>query len=187
MWSHYANCHKGFCVEYSDFTDDQIGLLKTRGIYPSEAPNEQLAIVRNARKVQYKSTEEIEEIIRQIPHNEAEFFGLYKSLKTKEEQKALVDEIQKTSFIKHSDWSYEKEYRIVNTKRNVLHSPGRISGVFFGLKMSSMDKRTIGLLVNPKLDDTCKLYQMYRMPGKFGLRFRDFDLKKDLDGIDVRY
>ncbi|MBK9477685.1 MAG: DUF2971 domain-containing protein [Bacteroidetes bacterium] len=187
MWSHYSNCHKGFCVEYSDFTDKEIQSLKIRGIFPNDAPNEKLGIIRNARKVQYMSTSEIEDIISQIPHDEKEFLKLYKSLKTKEEQKSLIDKIQKTSFIKHNDWCYEKEYRIVNTKSHISHAPGKISAVYFGLKMSSIDKRTIGILLNPKFDSTCKLFQMYREPGTFSLKHRDFDMKKDLDGIGIVY
>ncbi|PNQ72569.1 hypothetical protein C1T31_10460 [Hanstruepera neustonica] len=178
MWAHYTQSHKGFCIEFSDHTDEELVKLKSKGIFPNES-NDKLSIVRNAREVEYKSTEEIEEYIADIPSTNDEFLKLYHNLDV-EKQAALIKKIQKTSFIKHKDWSYEKEYRIINTSRNLIRFPGNISGVFFGMNMSSIEKRMIGMILSPDLKNRIKFYQMYRPHNKYSLKYRDFDLKKDL-------
>jgi hypothetical protein len=187
MWSHYSDCHKGFCIEYSEYSDEELKKKKSKGIYPSDASIDRFATIRNAKKVVYKNSNEIEEYISEIPHDKNEFLSYYHSLKTEVEQKKIVDKIQSTTFIKHEDWSYEEEWRIINTQQHMMHPPGKITAVYFGMNMPSIHKRTIGMLVNPNLNDSCKLFQMYRSPGKYSLEAKQFNLRKDLDGIEVTY
>lgn len=186
MWSHYADHHRGFCVEFEDYTDEELEILKSGGIFPKEAPNEKLAILRNAIQVEYKSTDEIEEYVKDIPLEESEFREYFNALGTNEEKQELISRIQHSSFIKHIDWEYEKEYRIINIKKNVSHPPGKISAIYFGFKMSAIDKRCIGMIVSPNLKE-CELHQMYRVKGDFRLKHRPFDPSKDLDGIEIVY
>ncbi len=103
MWSHYADCHRGFCVEFEDYTDEELELLKSKGIFPKDAPNERLAILRNAKQVEYKSTDEIEEFVKDIPLDESDFRKYYNALGTSEEKKELISKIHRSSFIKHFD------------------------------------------------------------------------------------
>jgi hypothetical protein len=156
--------------------------LKSKKIFPKDAPNEKLAIIRNAKPVQYKSTEEIEEFVKNIPLKETDFMEYYNSLKTIEEKNNLISKIQHTSFIKHLDWKYEKELRIINIKKNINYPPGKISAIYFGVKMSSVDKRCIGMIVSPTFKE-CELYQMYRVKGEFKLKYRPFEPSEDLEGL----
>jgi hypothetical protein len=183
MWSHYAESHRGFCIEFEDYTDEELEELKSKKIFPKDAPNEKLAIIRNAKPVQYKSTEEIEEFVKNIPLKETDFMEYYNSLKTIEEKNNLISKIQHTSFIKHLDWKYEKELRIINIKKNINYPPGKISAIYFGVKMSSVDKRCIGMIVSPTFKE-CELYQMYRVKGEFKLKYRPFEPSKDLEGFE---
>ena len=95
----------------------------------------------------------------------------------------LVKKIQKASFIKHKDWSYEEEYRLINTKRNLIRFPGKITGVYFGMNMSSIDKRMIGIILDPNFSNGIKFYQMYRPLNFYSLKYRQFDIKGDLPGF----
>jgi hypothetical protein len=177
MWSHYANSHKGFCVEYTDYSDEEIQYLKTKRLFPNQK-NSKLTIIRNAKPVKYKTTQEINAIIKDIPQNDKHFLSLYNSL-DKEKQKQLVEKIQTTSFIKHIDWSYEKEYRIINTSKNTISFPGKLTAIYFGMNMSGAHKRMIGKIVDPNLDKGITFYQMYRERGSYNLQYRFFDKSTD--------
>jgi hypothetical protein len=77
MWSHYTDSHKGFCIEFTDFSNQEIDELKHRGIYPKDAPYERLTTIRNAKQVEYKTTEEIDQYIKSIPLKESDFMQYY--------------------------------------------------------------------------------------------------------------
>ncbi|MBE3830445.1 DUF2971 domain-containing protein [Vibrio parahaemolyticus] len=48
MWSHYADSHKGICIEYTGYTDKEIDdLLLER---PAGITRDMLCIVNNAKK-----------------------------------------------------------------------------------------------------------------------------------------
>lgn len=187
MWAHYSDNHKGFCIEFTDYSDEEISILKQKGIYPMDTPNNKLTIIRNAKPVQYKSTEEINSYVKNFPTNKKDFLNYYDHCKANGNEKELIELIHNSSFIKHRDWSYEEEYRIINIARNVIHPPGKITGVYFGLKMTSLDKRCIGMILKPNFIGDCKLYQMYREKGAYTLMPRDFNHKTDLEGIAITY
>ncbi|MBK8112877.1 MAG: DUF2971 domain-containing protein [Saprospiraceae bacterium] len=67
LWSHYADCHKGYCVEYTDYSDDEINVPKSKAIFPQDQPNNKLTLIRNALKVEYLSSIQIEKYISQFP------------------------------------------------------------------------------------------------------------------------
>lgn len=187
MWSHYCDSHRGFCIEFTDYTDQEIFELKNNGVFPKEAPYHKLTTLRNAKPVQYKSTEEINKHVKDFPVNEESFIKYFNDYKQMGKEQELIDLIHNSSFIKHSDWSYEEEFRIINISKNIVHPPGKITGVYFGVKMSSLDKRCIGMILKPDLNSECKLYQMVRETGTYTLKARDFNYNTDLNGIDIVY
>ncbi|RYY49953.1 MAG: DUF2971 domain-containing protein [Chitinophagaceae bacterium] len=187
MWSHYCASHRGFCIEFTDYTDQEISELKQKGIFPKDAPNDKLTTVRNAKPVQYKSTEAINKHVEGFPVNEEHFRKYFEDYKQRGKEQELIDLIHGSSFIKHLDWSYEEEYRIINISKNIVHPPGKITGVYFGVKMSSLDKRSVGMVLNPDLKGDCNLYQMYREKGTYTLRTREFNHQTDLEGVDIVY
>jgi len=185
MWSHYADSHKGFCIEFTEYTIQKLELLKSTGIYPNDAPNNKLGIAA-AKKVQYKNTVEINEILKDIPLDSNDFMQLYNKLNNIE-QKALVKKIQETSYIKHKNWGYEEEYRLINTVKNIQCFPGEITAIYFGMKMTAIDKRAVGMLVAPEGSTHCNLFQMYRPAGQYSLKHKKFDVKSDLEDIDIAF
>ena len=118
MWSHYSDSHRGFCIEFTEYTTQQLDLFKSIGIYPKDAPNNKPGMAA-AKKVKYKSTIEIEEILKEIPLNDNDFMNLYHRLNN-EQQKLLINKIQETSFIKHEDWKYS-EFSRYNYWRILWH------------------------------------------------------------------
>lgn len=108
MWSHYSDSHKGFCLEFSDYTDDELISLKQKGIYPND-DNSDLLIIRNANKVEYKSSKEIDNYIKDIPIDKEKHIEKYKSLNSSQKRKYL-EKIKSTLLIKHM---------IGNTKKNI--------------------------------------------------------------------
>ena len=187
MWSHYCDSHRGFCVEFTDYSDEEIIGLKERGIFPKDAANNNLTTVRCAKPVQYKSTDEINQHVNSFPVDEDNFRRYFEDHKQRGKEKELVSLIHNSSFIKHTDWAYEEEYRIINITKNIVHPPGRVTAVYFGIKMSSLDKRCIGMIVDPNLKGHCKLYQMYRQKGTYSFLARPFNPETDLEGIEIKY
>ncbi len=183
MWSHYADGHRGYCVEYTEYSVADILDLKATGIFPHDAPNHKIGLAA-ARPVEYLTTEEIESIVQQIPDSPHEFRTLYDGA-TAERKTELVTLIQRTSFIKHLYWSYEQEYRLINTKKSISALPGRLSAIYFGLKMSALDKRTVGLAVSRATNNQCRFYQMFRPSQAYGLSFREFNPISDMEGLPL--
>ena len=66
MWSHYSDSHRGFCVEFTDFTDEEIK-NGAYGEYDPTIPMEHLCIIRSARPIVYKTSEEIDNLVSEIP------------------------------------------------------------------------------------------------------------------------
>ncbi len=187
MWSHYCDSHRGFCIEFTDYTDQELIELKQKGIFPKEVSNDKLTTIRNAKPVQYKSTEEINSYAKNFPVDKDTFRKCFIEHKKRGKEKQLIELIHNSSFIKHLDWSYEEEFRIINISKNIVHPPGKITGVYFGIKMSTLDKRCVGMILNPRLEGECKLYQMYRERGLYTLNAREFNCQTDLEGLNIFY
>lgn len=187
MWAHYCDSHRGFCIEFTDYSDDELNQLKESGIFSKDAPNKKLAIVRNAKPIEYKTTDEINSFVKDFPTTEIDFINYFKDFKINGKEYELQELIHKSSYIKHSDWAYEKEYRLINTSNNVFTPPGKITGVYFGVRMPPLDKRCIGIILNPDLYGECKLYQMFREKGTYNLKARDFNPQNDLLDLKILY
>nr|WP_279162618.1 DUF2971 domain-containing protein [Plesiomonas shigelloides] len=187
MWSHYANSHKGFCVEFTDYSDNELLELKQRKIFPIDSENSRLAIIRNAKPVKYMTTEEIEEFISDMPTDDNQFLDHYRGL-TEEDKNIFCDKIDSSLFIKHKDWEYESEYRIINNHYNTMCFPGKITAVYFGMAMSQIDKRAITKYLNasPSMSQ-CNLFQMYRKKGTYSLTPRPFNLQNDCKDLNLSF
>lgn len=97
MWAHYANNHKGYCVEYE--------ILNTRCIFPIFYENTRNAstifarILRDVCKCGKNPTTEMQNIVL---------------------QEAFL--LQLSYCIKHKSWEYENEYRILIPESSNLKS-----------------------------------------------------------------
>lgn len=97
MWAHYANNHKGFCVAYD--VKDSMDLKSC--LFPVQYTNQRLDISSEMVRQVQKLVKSIDET-----HQKG-------NLVTMLEDETLIYLPQLLYNIKHSSWSYEKEYRCI--------------------------------------------------------------------------
>lgn len=123
IWSHYADGHKGICIEYTpikDSTGIAIPLDNTfRQIDEDPVFNEFIPL-----------TEVVYDINMPQKHNclKDDSYNLVKFIRTK-----------------HIDWKYEKEWRCILVQSMLLSNPIKINrscitGIIFGLEIAEKDK-----------------------------------------------
>lgn len=150
MWSHYADSHRGLCIEYTDYTDEQL----TTPPFSSEinafnAELDELPIIRNASPVKYLTTDEIGKWLHDLPQSFEDFNAALRSYNDgpmtpeKYSQGFVVREMQ-ALFLKHQDWSYEKEYRIVvNEGNKPVYAPGVVTTLLLGMKTTDTQCQSV--------------------------------------------
>jgi len=159
MWSHYANAHEGFCIE---FKSTQI----------------------SARKVEYKKDIATINSNIYIPLFLNRCHGI-KMEKQEEENvgKSIIDSL----LVKLKEWEYEQEYRyhlahkvkkeplkdtcgeIIKGKYKVKYTSDFIESVIFGCRTSDKFKDKIKEIIKDKMP-TVKIKQAYEMKSSIGIR-----------------
>lgn len=125
MWSHYADEHRGLCIEFDvrEILNRNSDLSFAFVNYQSELPELKLA---------------------------EEFIVALESLK-KGFDNIASDEFRKILKTKSIDWSYESEARIIKLEYGVIKfSPECILSISFGLRTSKKDILNIRKLLNHK-------------------------------------
>ena len=156
MWSHYANCHKGFCVEYdSDELYSSSNNRKIPTIFSYDS---------------YLRQKDLETELLPVFYREKIYFNntnLY--LSEDDRYKRILHMIY--AFVKSNEWKYEKEWRLV-TLNGGENKPG------IHIKVCKPKKVIIGCKASPMLRDQLKnickerniaLYQMEMKPDSFKL------------------
>lgn len=150
MWSHYANSHKGFALEY----DTKGVQLKCQFCDNLQQCNK--AVVCNFYPVIYQ----------QQRYDATDFLGWYigqslgvpiKNPDTFASSKSLL--------YKSSQWSYEKEWRLIVSKMNdnqdktpVCIDQLRPTAIYYGTRISPINKKMLHLIAKEK---GISEYQMY--------------------------
>ncbi|WP_297285084.1 DUF2971 domain-containing protein [uncultured Brachyspira sp.] len=126
MWSHYADEHKGICIEYDISYLKKLNskinkLILKKVIYTNKIiTNKVYPYILKNKDIEYEN----------------KFISLF--------------------YIKHKNWQYENEYRIIaDTKEEYIYLP--IKAIYFGMNASDDDIKLIKSLVK---DDTVKFYKM---------------------------
>ena len=126
MWSHYADEHKGICIEYDISYLKKVNskinkLILKKVIYTNKIIiNKVYPYILNNKDIEYEN----------------KFISLF--------------------YLKHKNWKYEKEYRIIAyTKEEYIYLP--IKAIYFGMNASDDNIKLIKSLVK---DDTVKFYKM---------------------------
>ena len=118
MWSHYADSHNGFCIEYKRNTKENMW--------------------QATRPVNYVDdiTELFNGIVSYISKCKVE--GCVPIKNPKEKSEEII-------YTKNSQWSYENEWRLIdgNTGSRLTRLPVDISRIIFGFRMSTGDKQTV--------------------------------------------
>ncbi len=149
MWSHYADNHKGFCVEYDlSFLNDPTSFTIEDHKYYDESYHQiyleerlRAAIKAGLFPVIYTSSR------MNIPFTKLQSIKIDDdgNLKHNNDIDAIL---YKTYIVKSSNWSYEKEWRLIidgtisNYYDNKIPFP-YIKRVYLGCKMDAQTKSTI--------------------------------------------
>ena len=163
MWSHYADCHKGFCIGFSQFgLRDDFSTV----IHPADYD------------VQYDEPKPFSSLLKSYDISNLTPFEFLDA----DVYKILIE-------YKHENWSYEKELRFLYPKIGaVKFTPINLKTVTYGIRTSAYHKKTLNNLILSKTDfKHVKQYQMKRLPGELGIKpneIKDEDLEMDGDGKD---
>ena len=151
MWSHYANKHFGFCLEY-DFTHNMIKryqdlniakIMLLPVIYSDKRPLLSKALSDAKIKLQY--------------------------IKTKKLPNTIVEDIIYGLLFKSSDWSYEQEWRIIGIdmqKQTMKLPPAR--KLFLG---ANIEEPTRNKLIEIAKKKQIPVYQMFLSSDKYKFEY----------------
>lgn len=150
MWSHYANSHKGFALEY----DTKDFRLKCQFCENLKQCNK--AAVCNLYPVIYHNRR----------YDATDFLGWYigrsMGLPFKDPDTFISS---KVLLYKSSQWSYEKEWRLIVSKLNEFQDKSPVciyhlkpKAIYYGSRISSIHKKLLHLMAKEK---GIKEYQMY--------------------------
>lgn len=161
MWSHYANSHQGICIEYSPLKDNTgIALQLEDRLNQIDDPvlNKYLALT----KVNYHTN--MPPTYNRLKDNNSKFIDFLKT--------------------KHSDWHYEKEWRVIFVNELLKKNPvvikrQNITGIIFGLLIDDKIKRNyINICKKSFLDKgfSFKFYQCYEKQKEYALDIQEIEL-----------
>lgn len=167
MWSHYADEHKGICVEYDlkRLTEDKFDILKH--LYP---------VLYGKRRIIKKDISSLVESHKDLDRAIADNM-VYEGCEA-------LDDILPLFLTKGWAWEYEQEWRIIYTKKQMyeindsdLYSGNLefpcISGVYLGYRIDPEIKKNIG-----------EICQRCGSPEK---PIALYQAKLDLQGYDIRF
>jgi len=148
MWAHYADEHKGFCIEF-----DESELIKCDPTIRSVDVN-------------YQSKIPCKPLMNKLDNTE---FKLSCELDSE-----VTNSIIGT---KYTHWKYEKERRLVLAQSGVLpFSDKSVVSIILGLRMEDRDKDTLKKVLSIMEWHHVKCYQAEKSKGKFGLDFTEIKI-----------
>lgn len=111
MWHSYGDCHRGICIEIfnnDSFSQDNINVLSSPSVFKKVVKYENQLKYPLLKNFKFESDEEAKEFL--IKNREQYFFQ------------------------KHSDWSGEREYRIISldNKIDYLHFNSSLGSIILG-------------------------------------------------------
>jgi hypothetical protein len=167
MWSHYANDHKGFCIEFNNLNehlDINQDLIKIKYLDEFEDLNNPDLLI-NFYIIMFCDSKHL---------NNEEWKKKYMelgNLLNKHEESELAKTVMGNKYI---DWAYEKEVRLVGKAQGLIrYDPKSIESITFGLRMSKSDKSTIKNLCQTPDKSHIKFKQADKSDSKFTIEIVD--------------
>lgn len=146
MWSHYANKHLGFCLEY-DFTANM-----------SNIHNDLLLAQLMLFPVKYTNDRPLLSKALFNPKNTLAY------LKSKKFPSDAIEKIMFGLLTKSEDWSYEKEWRIFQLGKSEMMKLPKPRKIFLGAKMEEETKEKLVVIARKK---NIPIFQMQLKPDKY--------------------
>jgi hypothetical protein len=154
MWSHYADSHKGICVEF-----EQDALFND---------NDKIKL----SDVEYNKSFPFAELQNSLGANEDDSGGNFTPMDT------VIDVFRNAILTtKYKAWKDEEEVRAIYTGTDdfksdggFIFSPSAIKNVFFGCKTSARDMATIKLLFTGKEFRSVRFFMMKKAADEYSLQ-----------------
>ena len=140
-------------------------------------------IIQNARKVDYKTTDEINDYLDSLPDSDHELVALHKQKIAEDNAEEFYSKLSEILTIKHESWSYENEHRIIHDGNNRNPQPGKITKMFLGAKMPPQDKRMLAKLIRQDIELVCMNFSKI----KYGLTQRPLIPLSDFEGLGLHF
>ena len=147
MWSHYADEHRGFCIEFDRKTlvNESLHVGEIEVIYQSDYPHKAIFDLLEYL-INYNKTDISEAMITSI---------------------AFI--IMRT---KYTHWSYERELRLTRDHYgSSSFSTKSVKSISLGLRMDERDKKTLRELLSTNEWSHVRWFQAQKSTKKFGLVF----------------
>ena len=148
MWSHYADSHKGFVLEYNlQALDRQCDTCERKNTCNDKVIHYLFPVIYDSKR--YDGTFFVENYL-------GESFGLYTHISD-------VMFYTKAALHKSPQWQYEKEWRLFLSKSNSaglssLNIHARPIAIYYGCDISDINKKILSGMAKEK---GLKEYQMY--------------------------
>ncbi len=149
LWAHYSNKHYGICLEFNMNQWKGMPVYMARVEYTMERP-----------------------LISQIDLSNATASSLPGSSFGHGSTVWEPNLLRKMAFVKHEDWEYEKEWRIIcsfiNPSERYLKFPRKnvLTGIIFGLRTSDSDRQRIMEAIEAS-DPRIKIHEAKEDKSKF--------------------
>lgn len=158
MWAHYADSHKGFCIEYdTEKMDTEYKQFLFPVIYQEEVYDyTEIAIMNDLSYINYMKT------IKMM------------GIETEYELKDVSNNIYIPLLMKAQEWSYEQEWRIVvpslifGTNEHLINMGNAINSIYLGVNCyeNSVD---VNEIINWAKERKVNVYKMHKDTGKYEL------------------
>ena len=149
MWPHYADGHRGFCLEFSNDPNDQF--------YAKRKPNDPDFLFHPC-----------------ILPLDVQYSAEYPIINPHSDDYTYAGVVRNAFFTKATQWKHEKEWRILDDNGPGTHQfPSRfLTGVIFGCKMSEDHKDRIRGWCKDR-QPPIKYYQAQQVAGDYALKICD--------------
>ncbi len=149
MWAHYANNHTGICIGFERSKNNKLG--DSKKCMP-------INYVVDFPKVK----------IDEVGMQSSLTVGAPGQVEKKIQFNSTNPVVKRVLFTKSKEWSYEKEFRYVESEYGLKPLPGKITEVIFGYNCKGKVVNEIGRLLKKYIDNDVKLYRI--MPSKNSFR-----------------
>lgn len=167
MWSHYATHHAGYVIEYN------IPQLSYKKVDYKEI------------KPFYYSTREIrEKIFHETPGiTESEIDGRIKKLLLSDE--SYMENLRNVIFTKHSDWTYEEEYRFIDVNEkgsankhiDIDIGPENVSSIILGFKFDHEKyDNELRRIIDSIYGGCLTVYKAETSPDEYFMKIKPYEL-----------
>jgi|APSaa5957512535_1039671.scaffolds.fasta_scaffold32328_1 hypothetical protein len=169
LWSHYADEHKGICLEYEtlEMYDDNKSI---HGIYfdPLQVNYRNETLATNnllfASKVNYDD---------KLPKKHNLLTG---------DQSEFIKKLEDFIFTKYSKWNYEEEWRIFLHKENISSNncvklaPSILKGIIFGMRTTKRDIINVQTFLSQNQNTSnVKISKTIPQPNSYAINIKKYD------------